>query len=366
MTPKQREAKEALEQFGSQRLAAEAIGISRGTLRARLDAAAKYEDMGPGVADALEDVGISDISNVRGGWLKTKGASIQFRVPEAESGAESIVEAIKEGLATVPPALPADAPQAPSELCALFPVADLHVGLLTDAEETGNDWDTKIASKAFQETFGKLVSVTPSAGTAVLCQLGDLLHVDDQQNVTPSSKHQLDVDSRYFMILRRAVASMKWAIEALRRKYPMVVYNGSPGNHDPHASVAVTLALAEHYRDIPDVHINEEANEFFLHEFGANMTVCHHGHKVKPERLVHFVAAQWPEAWGRTKHRIALSGHIHHERAIDIGGMTFESIGTIIPRDAYAYSHGYTARRGLCSITLHETDGEISRARVGV
>ena len=276
------------------------------------------------------------------------------------------VDAIVTALSDINAPEPAPLVLADENLCAVFPVADLHIGLLTDQEEVGEDWDSKKAAKVFSETFGRLVSVTPSAGTAILAQLGDLTHTDDQRNVTPQSGHQLDADSRFFMILRRAVASMKWAIEALRRKYGKVIYRGCRGNHDLTAHHAVTLALSEHYRDVDGVEIIDNAGEFYAHEFGSNMLLLHHGDKAKPERLVHFAAAEWPELWGRTKHRVALSGHVHHETRKEIGGMVFESVGTIIPRDFHAHSHAYSAKRGLVSMTLDKAQGEINRARVGV
>jgi hypothetical protein len=309
---------------------------------------------------------------IDGGWIITDKdgeiikRSTRFSQKTKENDTGAILDAIRDGLSDMPLAAHVNAPDGPDDLCAVFPVADLHIGLLTDEEETGTDWNGKIAGRVFAETFGRLVSVTPSAGTAILAQLGDLTHTDDQRNVTPQSGHQLDADTRYFMILRRAVAAMKWAIDTLRQKYPHVIYRGCRGNHDITAHYAVTLALTEHYRDVEGVTIIDNAGEFYCHEYGANMILLHHGDRAKPDRLVHFAAAQWPEMWGRTKHRLALSGHVHHETVKEIGGMKFESLGTIIPRDAYAIGHAYSARRALVSITLDKEQGEVSRARVGI
>lgn len=313
-----------------------------------------------------------DGMTIDGGWIITDKdgeiikRSTRFSQKSGTDNVDRTLDAIRDGLAAIPHADHMDLPEGPSDLCAVFPVADLHIGLLTDEEETGTDWNGKIAGRVFAETFGRLVSVTPSAGTAILAQLGDLTHTDDQRNVTPQSGHQLDADTRYFLILRRAVAAMKWAIDTLRKKYPHVIYRGCRGNHDITAHYAVTLALTEHYRDVEGVTIIDNAGEFYCHEYGANMILLHHGDKAKPDRLVHFAAAQWPEMWGRTKHRLALSGHVHHETVKEIGGMKFESLGTIIPRDAYAIGHAYSARRALVSITLDKEHGEVSRARVGV
>lgn len=359
-----RQAFDAFQQHGTKVKAAEALDLDRRTFAHRLKKFYEYESIDPAVKDAAADMGIHDLGIVKGGWLKTKDASLRFSMPSTTEDPQRIVDALKDGLSDVAPAPYVEPPKAPESLCAVFPVADLHIGMLADQEEVGEDWDSKKAGEVFRETFGKIVSVTPSAGTAILAQIGDLMHTDDQRNVTPQHKHQLDADSRFFVILRRAVAVMKWAIDLLRSKYPNVVYRGCRGNHDMTAHYAVTLALSEHYRNTAGVEIVDSANEFYVHEFGANMLLLHHGDRAKPDRLVTFAAAEWPEMWGRTKHRLALSGHVHHESRKEVGGMAFESVGTIIPRDAHAYSNAYSARRCLVSIVLDRNEGEISRARV--
>lgn len=311
-------------------------------------------------------------TEAQGGWIHDyddegkKVGTTRWSKPRIEDDPAQWVDIIKDALANAPRAVQMDPPSGPKDLCAVFPVADLHIGLLTDEEEVGEDWNSKKSHHVFADVFARLAHVTPAADTAILAQLGDLMHVDDQRNVTPQSGHQLDADMRYFMILRRAVAAMKFAIDTLRAKYPRVIYRGCRGNHDITAHHAVTLALAEHYRETEGIEIVQNAGEFYVREFGANMLVLHHGDKAKPERLVQFAAAQWPEIWGRTKHRLALSGHVHHDTRKDVGGMAFESVGTIIPRDFHAYAKAYAARRGVVSITLDRALGEVSRARIGI
>jgi hypothetical protein len=367
-TERQAEAQRVFNECGRNYTeAARRMDTCRKTVQELVARAEKWDSLDPAFADAMRHVNTNTVPH--GMWVKTKptedapGYSVYLRPEQSQ---ESLVDAIAEALASVDPPPAVVAPEASPGLCAVFPVADLHIGMLADKEEVGEDWDTKIAGRVFGETFARIASVTPSAEVAILAQLGDLLHVDDQRNVTPQSGHQLDVDSRYFVILRRAVAAMKTAIEVLRQRYPHVIYCGRRGNHDLTAHYAVTLALAEHYRDVAGVTIIQDAGEFYVHEFGRNMLVLHHGDRAKPDRLVHFAAAEWPEIWGRTKYRLALSGHVHHEAVKEVGGMRFESVGTIIPRDAYAFAQAYSARRGLVSIVLHHDQGEISRARVNL
>ena len=351
------------------RATARALNEAYSGVRRKIITAEKWINASEGQKAAIENTGL-DITSGQHGWRKVKNkdgsADSVFWKADSAVDATALIEAIREGLESLPPPAVYDCKAGPDNLAAIFPVADLHTGLLTDAEELGEDWDSKIAQAHFQRTFGRLVSVTPSAGVALIGQLGDLTHSDDQRNVTPQSGHQLDVDTRYFMILRRATGLMKWAIEALRQKYARVIYRGCRGNHDMTSHYAVTLALSEYYAGVDGVEIITDANEFFVWQFGSNMLLLHHGDKAKPERLVTFAAAQWPEIWGATKHRLTLSGHVHHETRKEIGGMAFESIGTIIPRDSFAYSHAYTATRGLISMVLDKVEGEISRNRVSL
>ena len=371
MSERQALALETYRRVGSKRAAAREMGIDESTLRSLLKRAEKWENAESGHAAALEATGL-DIANAKHGWRIIQHPdgsrdSVFWKQDSDEMDPQSLSEAIKEALADIVPATPIVAePSFADDTCCVFPVADLHMGLLTDVEEVGHDWDTKKAVKVFEETFGTLVARTPNAKTAILAQLGDLTHNDDQRNVTPQSGHQLDVDSRYFMIVRRAVAVMKWAIDCLRQKYPEVIYRGCRGNHDLTTHIAVTIALAEHYRDCPNVTIIDNASEFYAHEFGKNMFVFHHGDRAKPERLLPFVANEWPEIWGRTRHRVAFSGHVHHEWAKELAGMLFRSVGTIIPRDVHAFSNAYGSNRCLMSFTYDESGGEIASARVNL
>ena len=375
ITPRQAEAARLFAETGNKAEVARLMGgIDETSVRDLLERhdknIKKLQDLDPAIKAAMGVVGTGMVPT--GMWVKTKpqgdepGYSLYLRPEAAGNDPERILAALRDGLSDLRQEPVAPVPDAPESLCAVFPVADLHIGMLADKEEVGTDWDTKIARRVFDDTFARLVSVTPAAGVAILAQLGDLMHIDDQRNVTPQNKHQLDADTRYFLVLRRAVAAMKGAIETLRQRYPLVIYRGCRGNHDITAHYAVTLALAEFYRDTPGVQIIDNAGEFYCHEFGVNMLLLHHGDRAKPERLVHFAASEWAELWGRTKHRLALSGHVHHETRKEVGGMAFESVGTIIPRDAYAYGAAYSAKRALVSITLDAAQGEVSRARVNL
>lgn len=349
------------------------LGKNPSTVQKIIKTGLAWEDLDSGHAAALENTGLG-VERAKFGWriVQHDDGSRDSVFWDARSAVDevdpvSITDAIKDALSGVGRAIsqPVVTTLA-KDICVVFPVADLHMGLLTDAEEVGVDWDSGKAMVAFEATFGELVRRTPDSEVAILAQLGDLTHNDDQRNVTPGHKHQLDVDGRYFRIVRNAVAVMKWSIDLLRQRYPKVVYRGCRGNHDVTTHIAVTIALAEHYRDCAEVEIVDSASEFYVHEFGSNMFVFHHGDKAKPERLLPFLANEWSEVWGRTKHRVTFSGHVHHEWAKEMAGMLFRSVGTIVPRDYHAFSNAYGSTRCLMSFTYDGAGGEIATARVNL
>lgn len=365
MTPKQREALETLERHGSQRRAAEALGISRSTLRHRVTCAQRYEESDPSVRDAMADTGMQDASILHSGWIKTDKASLYFQMPREDSAPEDIATRVKEALADVPPIPRVAAPShADSDLLALYPLPDVHMGMFSWGKETGEDYDTNIARDRVMNGIGRCLTAVEPAGEAVLAVMGDFLHADDQTNQTPGSKHQLDVDSRHFRVMDTAISTLAASAEALLEKHTKVYIVVQPGNHDKTAYLAVLFALAERYRDNPRVEVQRKPGEFFVRQFGRCLIASHHGDKSKAERLVMFLADQWAEMWGQTRFRYLFTGHLHHHKSQDIGGCLWEQLRAVTARDAYAVSHAYAARAEMQAITFHRDLGEVGRVRI--
>ena len=361
MTPKQQEALDAIAQHGGERTAAKALGISRSALRDRL------ERIDPAIQDAMQAVQTDLVPALA--WAKTKsedGTSYSVLLkPPAEDG-PSLAERVREALEGLTPAPPVDAPEYTDDaLCTVVPLADGHIGMMAWGAETGEDYDTGLAVARIRNWVGRVIDASPSSGTAIILDVGDLTHADDQTNQTPKSKHGLDVDTRHFRTLDVTIAALAYSIDYALRKHRKVVVRILPGNHNPHSYMVVMFALAERYRNEPRVEVQKVPGEFFLFEFGKVMIAAHHGDKAKADRIVHFLADQYAESWGRTKHRFLFTGHLHHHKSQDIGGVTHEQLRALTARDAYAVSHAYTARSQLQAITYHRDLGEIQRVKVG-
>ena len=367
MTPEQQEAIEAVKKYSSQRKAAEALGISRGALRSRLEGAVKYQDADPAVQGAMSEVGMQDAGVLHSGWIKTDGASLYFQMPRGATEPEDVATRIKEALEDVPTIPAISAPEATqSDLLTLYPLPDAHIGMYAYGEETCEDYNSDIARQRILEGIGQCLSASPPSKEAVIIALGDTLHADNQTNQTPQSKHQLDVDTRHFRNMDIAIQTLAATIEATLGKHEKVSVVVLPGNHDSSAYMGILFALAERYRENPRVSVQRKPGEFFVQQFGSCLIAAHHGDKAKAERIIMYLADRWADLWGKTKYRFLFTGHLHHHKSQDIGGCTWEQLRAVTAKDAYATAHAYSARAEMQAITYHKERGEISRVKVAL
>lgn len=256
--------------------------------------------------------------------------------------------------------------QTADNLLSVYPIADQHNGLLAWGKETGEAYDLQIGLDRLRTCMKRLISQSPASKQAIILNLGDWQHTDDGRNQTPGHHHILDVDSRYFKILTAGVRLMKDCIDMALQKHETVLVRNIPGNHDPHASIALTVALSEFYSNNPRVTIDDSPGDFFYHRFGATLIGATHGHKLKPDKMAMAMAVTQREDWGATKYHWFLFGHIHHETCKEVGDVRVESFQTLAAKDAFSVGGGYVSGQSLSSITLHREDGEIGRHRVNI
>jgi hypothetical protein len=383
-TPRQLEAIEAVRKFGDAgEEAAKSLGLTPKGLRglinnARLTSEEKAElykgralhssrARDPAVDGAMAAVNTGLVPSVT--WIKTKatddapGYSVMLR--PAEQTPEGIAQAVREALEGMEPAEPVTMPEHyDSDLLTVYPLADVHLGMMAWGRETGEAYDTNIAADRVRQWVGRAVDASPSSAEAVILDVGDLTHADDQTNQTPRSKHVLDVDSRHFRTLEVTIYTLAYAVEYALRKHAKVTVRILPGNHNITSYMTIMFALAERYRNEARVEVQKVPGEFWVHQFGDCLLAAHHGHGGKPERMVFFLADEHAKMWGQTRHRFLWTGHLHHLKAADIGGVQWEQLRAVTARDAYAIGNAYSARAQLQAITLHKERGEIMRVKV--
>lgn len=292
-------------------------------------------------------------------WVKT---SIDHE-RQAEMMRE-MIEAMAEDL----PRLPASSFHGAvhADLLAVYPIGDAHIGMLAWGEESGDDWDLKIAEETLCSAFRRCVEAAPHCEQALIVNLGDWYHTETMDGVTARSGHHLDMDGRYAKMVRVGVKIIRSMIDAALIRHASVRVVNVQGNHDQTAALMLSVCLSNIYENEPRVSIDSSPSFFNYFEFGRVLIGSHHGHTCKADKLGGVMAADMPEAWGRTKHRYWLTGHIHHDSMKEYPGCSVESFCTLAAKDAYASAGGWRSRRNTKCIVMHREHGEIERHTIDI
>jgi hypothetical protein len=371
-TVRQIEYIEAIEKHGSQRAAAKALGVAKNavcdSMRSLKKAAAlkgysPAHDMTRTVPDGYMVKGVSTYydkdGKAAGQWVKS--TADQDRQAEImREFARSLAEDVRGLAPLTPPPASADA-----DLMCVYPMGDPHFGLHAWWQDAGEDFDLAIAERLTTGAIDRLVSSAPAAHTALLLNLGDQYHADNQKNITQSG-HQLDVDGRWAKVQQVGLRAMIYAVRRLLEKHAKVIFRINRGNHDGHSAYALALMMSCYFHNEPRVEVDLSPAVAWYHQFGKVLIGSTHGDTIKGPDMLPIMAADKPKEWGATEHRYWFVGHVHHQDVKEYRGGIVEYFRTLAARDAWHAGQGYRAGRDMRCIVMHKEFGEIERHRCDV
>ena len=251
-------------------------------------------------------------------------------------------------------------------LLVVYPIGDHHLGMLSWKTETGADYDLEIGEQLLVGAMRHLVKSAPPAADSLVVFLGDFLHYDSFDAVTPTNRNLLDADGRFPKMFDAGLRLMRRTIETAAARHSKVHVSVEIGNHDPSSAIVLSRCLTAIYEAEPRISIDTSPRHFHYHEFGKVAIGVHHGHgrAAKAEHLPLIMAADRPDMWGRTRYRYWLTGHVHHQSVKDYAGCSVESFRILPPADAYAANEGYRAPRDMKAIMYHREFGQVGRNTV--
>jgi hypothetical protein len=373
-TVRQTEILDAIEKHGSQRKAAQALGMNRRTLekslallkaRAAQQLASEHNYAEKAVPSGYTIRGVSqyidaETGKVRGQWIKTGQDDVQ-----REAALKAAVEAMCEEIPAVP-AVPA--PLATyGNLCNVYTITDAHVGMLaSDVDTKSGNWDLKIAEQTLVGCFSQMVNSSPNSETCVIAQLGDYVHYSSALSaVTELHGHALDADGRMYKMVKVAIRILRTVIDIALKKHKKVVLLLAEGNHDISASVWLRAMFQTLYENESRIQVIDSELPYYVHQHGQTMLCWHHGHLVKSlEQLPMIFAAQFPAIFGGSSKRYIHAGHKHHTHIKEVTGFTIEQHPTLAARDSYAARGGWIAERQVSSITYSDKFGQVAKNTV--
>jgi len=241
---------------------------------------------------------------------------------------------------------PPKPPKGASLLHVVAPV-DLHVGKLAWHAETGEDFDSYIASQRLVGATERLLGLAAPYGVKeqLLVVGNDLLQVDNLLSATTAGTLQ-DTDSRYRKMFRVSVRLMADTIRRMLAVAPVKVVV-VPGNHDTLATFHVGEVLEAMFGGVPGVTIDNSLRPRLYHRHGDTLLGFCHGHDESHSSLPLIMAQERPQDWAQTKYREFLIGHFHHRKQTQyVAGDSFNGVRvsilpTLTGTDSWHARKGY-------------------------
>lgn len=358
----------AIEEHGSARKAAKALGLAKSAVTeamSRLRAHAARQgyspdhDMTRTVPDGFKVKGVSTYYDKEG---KAAGQWVKSAVDE-QAMALLIRDIVSGFVADIGPL---DAPPAPldfqSDVIPWIQIGDAHLGMLAHANEVGENFDLKIAEQEICAAIGILIDELPSCERMVINDLGDATHYENFEGETQASRHRLDCDTRFPKMIKVYSRVMRFIVEKALTKAKHVDVIVNQGNHSRTNDIWMAELLRVAYGHTGRVHILNNDSVFIAYRMGNTLVMTHHSDKCRPSQLAHVMTNDFRKDYGETEFHYIDVGHVHHGMVMkEHPGIFVESFNHLAALDKWAHDAGYRNRKSITVILRSKAYGEVGR-----
>lgn len=301
---------------------------------------------------------VDEFGNTKLQWVKTDtDAERQVELMKA------VIDGMKSDITPVS-SVPRPKKRLNEKLLNLYTVSDFHLGMLAWADESGDDWDMKIAEDLFSRWFDAAFQKAPDAGVGVINLLGDFAHFDSLDAVTPASGHVLDADTRYQKLVRYMIRMVRRVVNMALVKHKNVHLLIVQGNHDESGMIWLAEMFNTLYDNEPRVFVDTSADVYKMVQHGKTTLFFHHGHKARFDAIEPVMIAKFRKAFGESVYSYAHVGHLHHQKIVESRNMIVEQHRTLAAKDAYASRGGWMSGRSANVITYSAEYGEVARLTI--
>lgn len=319
-----------------------------------------------GVLDAADEANVN-IEDIKHGWLKTDRASLFFKNPEFKTEQEQETEKFfKLHLEEV------------KEYCPKYPTitrnkcedghllvvdpADIHIGKLCEAFETGEDYNNQIAVKRVLEGVQGILDKSQGFNIDKILFIGgnDILHVDSPLRKTTSGTPQ-DTDGMWYS---NFLTAKRLYIEVLEMLISVadVHFTFNPSNHDYTHGFFLADVIQTHFRHSDNITFDCSIAHRKGFKYGKNLIGTTHGDGAKHSDLPLLMATEFPLDWSETKHRYVYTHHVHHKTSKDYIGVTVESLRSPSGTDSWHHRNGYQhSPKAVEGFVHHKEFGQVAR-----
>lgn len=313
-----------------------------------------------GMVAETENAGIPATS-VNHGWYKGKHWSLHFK--NKQKTYEEVAEIVTKQMAKHAPKYKAirHSKIKDAHLLVIDP-ADIHIGKLCRAFETGEEYNEKIAIKRIMDGVNGILNKSQGfAKDKILLIIGnDILHVDTPRSTTTSGTFQ-DSTMMWYDAFLTAKNIYLQAIELLMQVANVhVIYN--PSNHDYTNGFFLADTLKTWFKNSTNVTFDCSPAHRKYFAYGNNLIGSTHGDGAKEIDLPLLMAQEAAKDWANCKHRYVYTHHIHHKKSKDYGSVCVESLRSASGTDSWHHRNGYQhSPKAIEGFIHHPEHGQIAR-----
>lgn len=282
---------------------------------------------------------------------------------------EILLAEIKEHLSKEAPTLELNDYVAEGLLLELA-LPDAHFGKLSWEDESGENYDLKIACERYKEAIANLLRKAPLESVErILLPIGnDMITIDSgsggRKGTTTAGTPQ-DYDSRFRKILSVVKDLLIQVIDTLVEIAPVDIVVVS-GNHDYDAMFTIGMVLEAFYHNNPNVLINNEPTQRKYYQFHKTGIMWTHGNEEPHNQLGLIFATEKPELWAATKFREAQLGHFHKNKRTQYvsvdeeQGFQVNILPSLSGTDAWHNSKGYNSLKQAKAYLYDRDEGKVA------
>lgn len=304
-----------------------------------------------------------DVGDVKHGWLKTQDASMFFTNPLYKKKEEDgFYNELIEDLQNFSPSFPVikRTPSSEGHLLVISP-ADIHVGKLAMAFETGDEYNVNIAVERVLKGVQGILDKTSgfNIDQIVFVAGNDILHTDNPKRTTTSGTPQ-DTDGMWYS---NFLVAKQLYVDVLMMLMPVanIHFTFNPSNHDFCNGFFLADVIKTWFRNCDNITFDCSIAHRKYYKYHNNLIGTTHGDGAKQSDLPLLMAHESKD-WSDCKHRYIYTHHVHHKTAKDHIGVTIESLRSPSASDSWHHRNGYTGvPKAIEGFLHHKEFGQISR-----
>jgi hypothetical protein len=244
----------------------------------------------------------------------------------------------------------------------VFDPADIHIGKLCSAFETGEEYNSQIAVKRVKEGLQGILNKSHGFNIEeIVVVIGnDILHIDTPANTTTSGTRQ-DTDGMWynnFLLGKRLYVDI---IEVLMQIAPVrVIY--VPSNHDYTNGFFLADTISSWFANCKDVTFDVSIAHRKYYRYGKNLIGLTHGDGAKESNLPLLMANEAKVDWSITDHKYIYAHHEHHKKSKDYMNVCVEVLRSPSGTDSWHHRNGFQfAPKAVEAFIHHPQFGQVAR-----